>query len=37
MERPVNFLADELRISPREEAERRIFFESARETLQARS
>lgn len=36
-ERAINFLADELKISTREEAEQRIFFVSARETLQARS
>lgn len=37
VERAINFLADELKISSREEAEQRTFFVSARETLQARS
>lgn len=37
VERAVNFLSDELKISSREEAEQRTFFVSARETLQDRS
>lgn len=37
IERAVNFLCDELKISSEEEAKRKTFFVSARETLQTRS